>query len=299
MEIRANYILVGCFALASLLGILLFTWWVAKDDGDIATSIYDISFNESVAGLSVNNDVLFSGIRVGTVTQIKISETEPGAVRVRIAIAADTPVRANSEAKLEVRGLTGVSVIAVSGGTKESPLNRPAPNKIGTILYRASPFASVLERFPDTISAANETLSRLNAMLSDENQQAFSVAIQSFSALSTTLASRAQSLDSILAHSESTIKHVDSMAAAADSFLNTELKSGGANVASAVRRFDDMLRTMEPGLKQFSKEGLTDMRMLMVEARNLMHVLTRIGQKLESDPRRFFLGDSVQEYRPR
>jgi hypothetical protein len=36
--------------------------------------------------------------------------------------------------------------------------------------------------------------------------------------------------------------------------------------------------------------------MLMVELRALVHALTRAGQKLESDPRRFFFGDSVREY---
>ena len=111
MEIRANYIIVGAFTLAVLLGGFVFTLWSAKATKDIPMAYYDISFNESVKGLSVGNDVLFSGIRVGSATAIKISAVTPGAVSVRIMIDADTPVRADSEAKLELQGLTGISII--------------------------------------------------------------------------------------------------------------------------------------------------------------------------------------------
>jgi hypothetical protein len=41
------------------------------------------------------------------------------------------------------------------------------------------------------------------------------------------------------------------------------------------------------------------MRMLMVEMRNMVHILTRVGQKLENDPRRFLFGETVTEYQNR
>ena len=80
MEVRANYIVVGVFALIMLLGGLAFTVWIAKSHQRIPMQFYDIYMEESVVGLSINNDVLFNGVLVGKVSQIKISRVEAGAV---------------------------------------------------------------------------------------------------------------------------------------------------------------------------------------------------------------------------
>jgi hypothetical protein len=76
------------------------------------------------------------------------------------------------------------------------------------------------------------------------------------------------------------------------------MRQSGSAITQASKTLDETLRAMEPGLKQFSRDGLNDARLFMVELRNLVHMFTRIGQKIESDPRRFFFGYPVQEYHP-
>ena len=77
MEIRANYILVGMFTILLLIGGLGFALWTAKRDKGVPMSEYDIFFNESVRGLSVNSDVLFTGIKVGKCSRSRSAKSRP------------------------------------------------------------------------------------------------------------------------------------------------------------------------------------------------------------------------------
>ena len=296
MEIRANYILVGLFTLLMLFGGLGFTLWTAKRDKDVPMTRYDISFNESVRGLSVNSDVLFSGVRVGKVEQIKISEVTPGAVRVRILIAADTPVRENSQAQLIVVGLTGTSAITISGGTVNSPLMKVPDGGVGELHYEPSPLSSVVAQMPDVLASANLLLRRMERMFSERNAQSFTTMMDSMASVAQVIADRAETIDKILGNTEKAAHDFDLLVLNANKALMGDVKAASESMNKIAKRLDATLSVMEPGLRQFSNQGLADARMLMVEMRNLVHVLTRVSQKLESDPRRFMFGEPVKEY---
>ena len=275
MEVRANYVVVGAVTLGLLLFAVLFTMWIAKQNKGIPMAHYNIYMKENVTGLSVNNPVLFTGVRVGAVTQITISETEPGAVVVRVSITADTPVREDSEAILAMQGITGVSIVSISGGTARSPLMKVAEGAEGTIRYKPSPLASVMQNVPETLSSTNNVLNRMEGMFSDENVQSVTVTLDSVARITASLANKMDALDAILADAE---KASDNMAA-----LSSRAKT--------------IVAGLEPGIKQFSQEGLADLRMLMIEARNLVQSLSRVSRQLENDPRRFLFGDPVKEYK--
>lgn len=296
MEIRANYILVGLFTLLILLGVAGFTLWVGSQDDDIDMAEYDISFTESVKGLYVNGDVLFSGIRVGRVKRITISPVTPGAVTVRVSIAADTPVRENSFAMLDFRGITGVSIIAISGGTADSPLKDVPEGKVGIINYEPSALSAVMTQVPDLLTAATQSVYRIDKFFSRENAASVSTILSSLATVSATLADRSRTIDGILKETEELTVSLNSLAANADQALATDIRTMTKAMSRIVGRIDSTLAALEPGLKRLSTQGLADFRMLMAEMRNMVHIMTRAGHKLDSDPRRFFFGEPVQEY---
>lgn len=116
METRANYVLIGAFALAGFLAMLAAFLWFANIRLDRQFAYYDIDF-PSVSGLSDASDVRFSGLPVGQVVDVRLSPERDGTVRVRIEIGADTPVRSDSVATIEAQGVTGVSYVGLSAGT--------------------------------------------------------------------------------------------------------------------------------------------------------------------------------------
>lgn len=296
MEIRAHYILVGLFTLFVLLGAVGVTLWMGSRDKGVALAEYDISVTESIKGLSVNSDVLFIGIRVGKVKGFKISPVTPGEVKVRISIAADTPVREDSVAQLEMTGITGGAVIAISGGSEQSPLKVAREGYVGEIAYEPSPLSSAMTQMPEIMSRIHHTLRRIDRVLSAENIRAFSNILNDVSQVTSTLADRRKNVDSILQEVEKTVKNLDVLAINANQALVTDVKNTTKSMDRIAARVDRTLSVIEPGVKQFGTQGLAEMRVLMVEMRSLVQTLTRLSKKMEHDPRRFFFGKPVKEF---
>ncbi|MDR2800896.1 MAG: MlaD family protein [Desulfovibrio sp.] len=297
MEIRANYLLVGVFALAVTAAMAGFVLWLASRSNDTSFREYDICFTESVKGLSTYSDVLFVGIKVGTVKAITISKENPGEVRVRIAIDDDAPVREDSAAQLEPRGITGTTIINISGGTADSPLLNLPPGKVGAINTVPSPFSSVLSRMPDVISGAEQVLAKLDALLGESNLSAASGILESGKRLIRRLEKEDGPLESFLDKWAAAAEKLDRTLDRIDRDILPQVQSGSAAMNRAMTRADAGLTLLEPGLRQFSTQGLADLRALLSELRNLAQALSRTAQKLDNDPRRFFFGEQHKEYR--
>src|SRR5262249_58146038 len=77
METRANYVLMGLFTLAVIIGAFGFVYWFNTIGGAGDRAIYRIVFEGSVSGLRPGASVLFNGIRVGEVTELKLDPSAP------------------------------------------------------------------------------------------------------------------------------------------------------------------------------------------------------------------------------
>ena len=66
METKANYLLIGLFTLAGLVGSMVFLLWLAQVQVDRQYAYYDVLF-DNVTGLGDAGDVRFNGLPVGQV----------------------------------------------------------------------------------------------------------------------------------------------------------------------------------------------------------------------------------------
>ena len=121
METRAPYALIGAFVLAVIAAAFGFVYWLNNAGGLGQRTVYHVRFENSVSGLLTGAAVLFNGIRVGEVTELRLSADDPRQVLATIAVAPATPVRADTQAGLEFQGLTGVPVITLQGGSASAP----------------------------------------------------------------------------------------------------------------------------------------------------------------------------------
>jgi phospholipid/cholesterol/gamma-HCH transport system substrate-binding protein len=117
METRANYVLIGAFTLAAVVGAFLFIMWIAGYGSSGSHRSFQVVFNGSVSGLSNGANVSFNGIKVGEVTHLTFSRSDPHQVVADIDVNADAPIDRNTRARLETQGLTGGAVVALLGGT--------------------------------------------------------------------------------------------------------------------------------------------------------------------------------------
>ncbi|MHA3977105.1 MlaD family protein [Halovulum sp. GXIMD14794] len=209
METRANYILIGAFALAGFLGILGFFLWFANIQFDRQFAYYDVDFS-TVSGLSDASGVRFAGLQVGQVVDVRLSPNNDGRVRIRIEIDSETPVRTDSVATIEAQGVTGVSYVGISAGTPTAPLlAEVSQDDIPMIDAGQSVLQSLSEDAPEILSETLEVVRQLRQLIGGENQvrvqnilenveqssESFAKALEDFSTVSGTVTSFAEEID--------------------------------------------------------------------------------------------------------
>lgn len=202
METRANYVLIGACALAAILLGLGFFVWLAKVQIDRQYAYYDVLFDD-VSGLSRAADVRFSGLSVGQVVALDLDEKGSGRVRVRIEVAAETPIHEGATAQLQAQGVTGVSLVSLTAGDPEKPLLRDTTEGVPEIQGQRSVVQSLAEDAPDLLAESIKLVKEFQGLVGPENQSkvagilanveqasgAFEQALSDFSGISKSVAS--------------------------------------------------------------------------------------------------------------
>ncbi len=170
METKANFVLIGAFTLAGLLGILGFFLWFAQVELDRQFDYYDIRFS-SVSGLGNASDVRFSGLPVGQVVDVRLSPNQDGTILVRVEVDAETPVRADSIATIEAQGVTGVSFVGIDPGSPKAPLLEPTDEQpVPEITAGRSTLQSLSEDAPRLLEESLQLVSDVGDLLGTENR---------------------------------------------------------------------------------------------------------------------------------
>ena len=194
METRANYVLIGAFTLAVIVGVFGFIYWFQNIGGTGERAFYRVVFDGSVSGLRTGASVLFNGIRVGEVTGLALDPKRPKQVIARISVDKGVAIRADTEIGLEFQGLTGISALSLKGGDPSKPPLVGAANikEDGPILT-APPGAT-----QDVTQAARDALRKVQEFIED-NQKVFKSALANVDAFSAALARNSERVDHIAA----------------------------------------------------------------------------------------------------
>lgn len=191
METRARYVLIGLFTLVVIAAGFGFVYWLENSGGLGEQKAYEVRFQGSVSGLLLGSDVSFNGIRVGEVTKLSLNPSDPRQVVVQIAVPVTTPVRSDTKVGLSFKGLTGVPVIVLEGGTPEAP--PPTAGDGGIPVLTADPGANA-----DWTAAARDAFAEVQSVLAD-NSDALKDAIANIDTFSQALGRNAGSVDGIVA----------------------------------------------------------------------------------------------------
>lgn len=247
METRANFVLIGAFALAGLLGIVGFFLWFARIELDRQFAYYDIDFR-SVSGLGEASDVRFAGLPVGQVVDVRLSPENDGRVRVRVEVDAGTPVRIDSVATIEAQGVTGVSFVGISAGSPSAPLLRVVSDQeVPMIEAGQSALQSLSEDAPQILSETLGVVRGLRQLIGGENQDR---------------------VEAILANVEASSA---AFALALDDF--SAVSGSVSDFAAEIARFNDMLGTVTgdvSGVLETAETTLASIDALSAEARGLL-----------------------------
>lgn len=315
METRASYVLIGAFTLIVFLGAFVFALWIGKVSLEREWTYYDIVFREAVTGLTVGGAVQYNGIQVGEVRKLSLAPEDPRQVIAHVRLAGDTPVRTDTKARLTLLGLTGVTVIQLSGGSPGAPRLQPQGTEtVARIIADESALQSLLASGQDVATSANDVLLRVGKLLSDENVRHVANALDHIDEVTGTLAAQRDELQRLIAQSsaasaqlKTTLAHIDTLAGSTDRLVNREarqtLQEAHTWLASAQRVTESANAILERNrapLARFGDEGLAQVGPVLTELRQTLQSLRAIAARLQEDPATYLLGqERIKEFTPK
>lgn len=210
METRANYVLIGFFTLLVLLLGAGMTLWVARyDDGDDKVPL-TIVFPGTVTGLAEGANVLFNGIKIGSVDSLVLDPNDPGRVIGELTLDPDVPIKADTRASLAFQGLTGVAVVELEGGTASKP-NILGLDTPPALTAEPSAFQDILQAGRRLVQRADTVLMKIE-MVIDANEGSLEQTVKNAETFSKALADNADGVDRFLSSVASAADQVASLA---------------------------------------------------------------------------------------
>ena len=312
METRAHHVLIGLFTVLVVVGGMLFGLWLAKSSIDNTFKDYEVVFNEAVSGLSKGSSVQYNGIKVGDVIELRLDDKDPRRVLALIRLAANTPVKVDTKAKLALTGVTGTSIIQLSGGDPNSPPLKGKDGKLPVIVASPSPIARLLTDGTDVISNVNMLLHNANKLFSPENVDSFGKTLSNLEQTTTAISSQrgdiAQTLKQLsLVGKQATaaLEQTTTLMRNANGILNTQGQQMFSDAGQAMKSLEQSTQTInalinnnEDSLNN-GMQGLNQLGPAVNELRETLSTLRSISRRLEANPSGFLLNrEQTKEFTP-
>lgn len=313
METRAHYVAVGAFVLAMVVLALVGVLWLSRAALNEQFAYYDIYFLGPVSGLTNGAPVEYNGLRVGRVIGVRIDPRNVERIEVTVEINADIAIKTDAEASVESNILSGVSYIQIVGGTQDAPLLQPKPgDRYAVIGSHRSRLASVTARAPQLLEKLNDTADRVNELLDEKNRRAIAEVLENIRVASAGLVDREKELQGVVANANATVTGLTALindveksytgpeglgSRATATFADADKLAKNLNDTN--RQLQGALQELRPGLKTFSDQTLSDVGVLVNEARRLVTEVSRLTAQLERDPSQVLFGDRRQGYQPK
>ncbi|SOB75661.1 phospholipid/cholesterol/gamma-HCH transport system substrate-binding protein [Marinobacter sp. LV10R510-11A] len=297
MEPKAHHVIIGLFTLIAVVAALFFALWLAKSSADREWVYYEIVFDHAVSGLSKGNPVLYSGIEVGDVLELKLGEDNPGHVRVLVRVEQSVPVRENTRAGLVLANITGSMSVQFSGGSTDSPVLEGSREHPTQITAEPSAFNSLLTNGEALLTKAETLLTSANRVLSEENTENLTAILRNAKDASDSLLDNRDKLVALLERMDDASKRaaeaaikVSTVSDNANALLQNEGKSVLTSMSAAMKtvqqigaRLDQLTRDNEGALDS-GLQGMGELAPALRELRNTLRNLNQFTRRLEEDP---------------
>ena len=252
MATKTQKIRVGLFAAvsATLLAIVLVVFggvrfWAKTDT-------YRIEIDDTAYGLQEGAKVHFNGIRVGTVTDLRLADDQRR-VAVTIAVKRGTPVRTDTKAIMKMAGITGLKEIDLVGGDPAAQ-----PLAAGSTIPQGETFLDKLEARAEQIAdqstklmeRANQLVENLVAISDPKDYEALR---ESAKLTADNLAQASATLRGMVGENRvalrESIESINATAKSASEILDKRVSSLVGRADNLVGQLDGMVRDNQGGLR--------------------------------------------------
>lgn len=277
METRANYVLIGLFTLAVIVGAFSFVYWFSNNSSGTTRISYRVVFQGPIAGLRTGAAVMFNGIRVGEVTSLGLDPKDPKQAIATISVDETTPVQVDSQVSLDFQGLTGIAALALKGGTLAAgPLLPKDGEDVPVLVADAS-------ATQDMAQSARDVLARLNHFL-ETNEESLKNSIKNIENVTEAVARNTDkienSIQSIQSFADALARNserVDRIMAGIDNVIGGP--EGKGEVPAAVRAIKTAADNLDKRLDVLIQDG-----------RRTLATIDRTINNFDKNPQRILFG---------
>jgi len=288
LETKANYVAVGAFVLACVVGLVVTIMWLAGAQYSQEYAYYQTYFKGPVTGLGKGTVTRYNGIDVGRITELKFNPNDPQSVIVTMQVQPNLNIREDSRASIESQGLTGGTYVEISGGTAKSPILVAKDGQdYPVIMAKQSTLQQLEQSAPEVVAKLNIAVTRLNDVLSDKNRKSLTNVLANLDETTSAIAKRSADIDA-------TIKNANAATANLRDVSN-DLKPTLDHVDATVTKFSKVADDADSFLKG---DALSQFSNLVSEMRRLVSSLTRFSDQLNREPTKLLFGDRRKGYDP-
>lgn len=203
MENKFSFAAVGVFVVGFAIALLTLVVWLTVGTEKVSYLPYKVVTTESVSGLSINSSVNYKGVDVGIVRNIQLNEKDPRYVIISLDIIQGTPIKADTEAVLTSRGITGLVGVSLSGGQSSSPNIVPTENDPIPSIKNGESLAKRLDTaFNDVTKSMSDLSDKLSLVITEDNAKNINQILTNMERLTSNLADSSEDVSLIVSKIE-------------------------------------------------------------------------------------------------
>ena len=289
METKANYVAVGAFVLACVIGLVVTVLWLAGIQYSQEYAYYQAYFQGPVTGLGKGTSTRYNGIEVGRITDLQFDPNDPQRVIVTMQVQPNLNIREDSVASIESQGFTGATFVEITGGAAKSPLLEAQGDQRYPVIHtKQSTFAQLQQSAPEVVAKLNVAVSRLNDLLSDTNRRSVTHILANLDETTQVIARRSADIDATIGNAN---KAMANLSEATNSLRPTLDK-----VDLTVQKYGKVADDADAFI---NGDGLAQLSDLVGETRRLVANLTQLSDQINRTPTKLLFGDRRKGYEPK
>jgi phospholipid/cholesterol/gamma-HCH transport system substrate-binding protein len=289
METKANYVAVGAFVLACVIGLVVTIMWLAGAQYSQEYAYYQASFKGPVTGLGKGTVTRYNGIEVGRITNLEFDPADPQRVIVTLQVQPNLSIREDSVASIDTQGITGASFVEISGGTKNAPLLVAREGQAYPMIKtKQSTFAQLAQTAPEVVAKLNVAASRINDLLNDDNRRAIANVLANLDETTQVIARRSADIDASIANANQAMANL--------SEASNSLRPTLEQVDMTIRKYGKVADSADAFI---TGDGLAQVSNLVGEMRRLVGNLDQLSDQLNREPTKLLFGDRRKGYEPK
>ncbi len=121
MRKRSQKVRLGIFIIVGFSILIILVGFFTAQELFEKSDTYYVSYKDvSVSGLEVGSPVKYLGIKVGSISDIKIDKDDISRVIIELSLKPGTPIKEDAKANIVSQGITGLKAIEIRGGSNEA-----------------------------------------------------------------------------------------------------------------------------------------------------------------------------------